>query len=79
MRLHLGHFRSGQFSVYKSVQQGGVFMDLHFHSPLSGFLDAAGAEKFPCSIKKFRSCRRPRLIRDFTVPRSSDSASAISS
>ena len=78
--LDTGHLVGSQLTVNKWVQQGReVFTVFHLQPSFSDCLDAGGAEKFPLSSKIFRSRFRPRLMRDFTVPRSRARISAISS
>ena len=80
MGLDTGHLAGRQLAIDKRVQQGReIFTVFHLQPSFSACLDAGGAEKFPLSSKIFRSRFRPRLMRDFTVPRSRERMSAISS
>ena len=80
MLPHPGGFLRGKLSVDIGVQQGRKLLAVcHCQPSFSVPLDAGSGEKFPLFSKKFRSCFRARLIRDFTVPTSRERESAISS
>ena len=80
MFLYPNHILSKQIAFGESVQQGRIsFTGIHLQPSFSAKLDGAAPEKFPLFSKKFRSCLRPRLMRDFTVPTSRERISAISS
>ena len=72
----------GKTLLIKVHQKGKASAETHnfsqFHNQIKGEYKEIGGEMFPHSNRNFRSCFRPRLMRDFTVPRSSDRISAIS-
>ena len=72
----------GAFPVHEGVQRLPVVLTGRHPRPpfpVSIRLDAGKPERFPLSVRNFRSAPRPRLIRDFTVPSSAPVAAAISS
>ena len=70
-------FRTGEFPVQQGLDL--FLIAVHTHPSFLFGKTAESEKKFPCRRRISRSWRRARLIRDFTVPISSDRACAISS
>lgn len=69
--------RTGEFPVQQGLDL--FLIAVHTHPSFLFGKTAESEKKFPCRRRISRSWRRARLIRDFTVPLSSDRACAISS
>ena len=70
-------FRADQLPVQQGLDL--FLIAVHTHPSFPFGKTAESGKKFPCRRRISRSWRRARLMRDFTVPLSSDRACAISS